>query len=341
MIELNKKYKANTINNSELVELKKRSKLLTDKQLSLHLEHEWELFQNETIKNDKLTEKSLYNIKKRVSRQIKESSSKRFLKNSFSTAKLHKRMMQFAAILILPLLLISTLYFYNETKILESADMIVSTGKGEFANITLPDGTKVVLNSESTLSYVPHLFNKKSRSISFEGEAYFNVSKKDKENPFSIKTTDIDVTVLGTKFNLLARNVSKNVSLSLEEGKVLFTSLRTGENKILIPNQIANLLKSTGKINVTDLSDTNIASWRDKKSTFRNTPFKDIISYIERNYGVKIDFDKNMPTIQDHFSGVIPSNNLIEAIQIIEVTYYLKSTINGNKVVLFSTKQAY
>ena len=149
------------------------------------------------------------------------------------------------------------------------------------------------------------------------------------------------MTVLGTKFNLLARNVSKNVSLSLEEGKVLFTSLRTGENKILIPNQIANLLKSTGKINVTDLSDTNIASWRDKKSTFRNTPFKDIISYIERNYGVKIDFDKNMPTIQDHFSGVIPSNNLIEAIQIIEVTYYLKSTINGNKVVLFSTKQAY
>lgn len=329
MTELNKKYIDNTININELKALKEIVNQTSDNQLAQQMSNEWNSLQHEDIKCNNSMNKSLNNIKKRINFENK--------KRSTPIIPLYKRITQVAVAILFPLLLISTLYLYNETKVLETADMIVSTGKGEFANITLPDGTKVALNSESTLNYAPHLYNKKERSISFVGEAYFNVTK-DNDCNFYITTKDVEVTVLGTKFNLLARDLSEIVSLSLEEGKVLFSSTLTNENTIVTPNQKAELLKSTGEIRIYNLNEENVSSWRKKELIFRNTTFKDVIYSIENNYDVTITLQSDVSTIKDVFSGIIPSNNLIEALQIIEESYNLSSSINEKQVIIYYSK---
>lgn len=95
-----------------------------------------------------------------------------------------RRVWQVAAAVLLPVLILTTIYFYRESRVTASGLMVVSTGAREKAQIVLSDGTRVVLNADSKLSYAPHLYNKDARRIEFEGEGYFEVSK-DPERPFS------------------------------------------------------------------------------------------------------------------------------------------------------------
>jgi len=95
---------------------------------------------------------------------------------------------------------------------------MVQTGAHEVQQVTLPDGTKVTLNSLSTLACAED-YNRKDRQIVFEGEAVFDVAK-DAERPFVIHVGDYSVTVLGTQFNLSAYPCDESYTIALVEGKV-------------------------------------------------------------------------------------------------------------------------
>ena len=148
----------------------------------------------------------------------------------------------------------------HENHQLVSEEMVVATGLGERATITLPDATKVTLNADSKLTYIPKVYNKKERKIKFSGEGYFEVSK-DKERPFLIDAKGLNITVLGTTFDLLVRNNEKTAELSLESGKVMFRSLLSGKFVILNPNQKVVLDQSTGNLVVMKDESQYVAPW--------------------------------------------------------------------------------
>lgn len=110
----------------------------------------------------------------------------------------------------------------------------VSTVSGESATFMLPDGTNVMLEENSILTYDPSNFYKRERRIQFNGVAYFNVAK-DKESPFYIESSDIDVRVTGTAFNLKAGPNHKYDLLSLDEGSVEFIPHGSSRADILVP----------------------------------------------------------------------------------------------------------
>lgn len=316
------KYKTNKLTCDELVDLRSKVNSMSDKEIASSMEKDWNRYVGTGIS----APDSCYEIIKQATRQIPQQKTNIF-----------KRISQIAAAILIPLLITTSIYLYNETKVADSKIMTISTGVGERANITLPDGTNVVVNTESTLSYTPSSFSKSERLIQFEGEAYFNV-KKDPSTPFIIKTTDVKVEVLGTKFNLCARLADTLVELDLEQGSVLFSSLKSKEECTVAPNQSVTMNKLTGKLTLTSMTDNEIVSpWRRAELNFRNAPLKEVFSIIESTYGVTVTIQGKKKPTEELFTGTIADNNLIEAIEVLERSFHIKAKI-VDKTITFTDK---
>ncbi|MBQ9558886.1 MAG: FecR domain-containing protein [Bacteroidaceae bacterium] len=174
-----------------------------------------------------------------------ERAWQRFRQRHFQTAKpantprrnirrLALKAWTLAASVMFPILLGITIFLARKVEPINSHEVAVSTISGESATFMLPDGTTVMLEENSNLTYDPNNFYKGERRIRFNGVAYFNVTK-DKEHPFFISSSDIDVRVTGTAFNLKAGPNHKYDLLSLDEGSVEFIPHDSKRADILAP----------------------------------------------------------------------------------------------------------
>jgi transmembrane sensor len=325
MNELEKKYCQNKLNPAELKKLQQQLSSSSDEQISLMMQTSW---MTDEIDVTKVEESDVDRIKNNIDNTIGSKKSARHL---------FMRISQIAAAILLPLFILSTLYLYQKDNRQKAETMVVSTAQGEHANISLPDGTKVMMNSDSRLSYTPTTFNLETRSISFDGEAYFQVHK-DKSHPFIIHAKGLDIKVLGTKFNLLARSKDATAELTLEEGSVSLTAVQTGEEVILSPNDKAIFDRKAGDITVIQKSSIEDATaWKRKELVFRNCSFYNVLRTIEKTYNVKIT-TKCKYYLPDLFTGTIPSSDLNEAIKILEKSYDLKGHISDHKITLTTQK---
>ena len=146
-----------------------------------------------------------------------------------------------ASVILLLLMTGLSVHYYTMSQMI-MPDMIVSVEKGQKANVVLPDGSKVWVNSDSRLSYGSR-FNQKERVLSLEGEAYFEVTP-DKDRPFIVETDELAVRALGTSFNVKSYEEEKDVSTVLMTGKVEVTS--DYDRLVLNPNERIVFNKQTG-----------------------------------------------------------------------------------------------
>ncbi|MDR3339861.1 MAG: FecR domain-containing protein [Candidatus Symbiothrix sp.] len=240
---------------------------------------------------------------------------------------------QMAAAILLPLFIVCSIYLYRENNLINAEEMFITTGKTEHASITLPDGTVVSLNEESTLGYNPKYYNKKERKINFKGEGYFRVFCN-KEIPFLINAKGLHVKVLGTVFNFSAHENDDTAELALEEGCVSLLSTGSNQNVVLLKNQRASLNQFTGDITVID--DENIgdkSAWQRGDMVFRNTELSQVIRTIEENYSVTIKMDCK-DCLSDPFTGTLPVNNLNEVLEVIERSYHLQAVIREKEILI-------
>lgn len=152
----------------------------------------------------------------------------------------------------------------------------------EMRTLTLPDGTKVQLNSQSTLLY-PQEFTGKDRSVFLIGEANFKV-KPDKKHPFIVKSNDFQVTALGTEFNVAAYPENPIVEATLISGSVLVEYNDLNSQMILKPNeQLAyNRNNKSHSLSIPDMD--NITAWQRGELVFREMNVQEIINVLERKY---------------------------------------------------------
>lgn len=320
------KYRMNKLTHEELNVLRNEINGMTDEQLAVEMRDYW---MNGEIDLSNVSDLQIEKIKQQVDAKIKEKDESTVSTVTPPHNNMWRTVMRYAAIFLLPIFILTTYYFYKESTQLTSQEMIVSTGVGERATITLPDGTKVMMNALSKLTYIPKEYNKEERKVHFDGEGYFHVAK-DKERPFLIGAQGLQVTVLGTKFNLLARKDEVIAQLSLQEGSVLFASLLTGQNVVLSPNQKAILDKATGRISVETFNDfSEQIAWQRKEMVFHNTPLRTILSALEKNYNVKIHCKGYLT---DLFTGTLPIANINEALQILEESYHFDSYMDGKNI---------
>lgn len=158
---------------------------------------------------------------------------------------------------------------------------------GSHLTAQLPDNSSVELNAETTLSFHPYWWYFQ-RNVELKGEGFFSVQKGKK---FTVKSELGETSVLGTTFNILARNDTYRVFC--KTGKVNVTS-NLGESVILLPNQFATV--ESGKISKEEnvSSNEHILSWRDNMFLFNAAPIAEVLKEIERQYGISIAAEKTL-----------------------------------------------
>lgn len=204
-----------------------------------------------------------------------------------------------AASIILLAGVFSLIRFYTTT---------VSSQAGQHLAVNLPDGSTVILNAESSLSYQP-IWWRFARNLQFEGEGFFEVEKGKK---FTVKSPTGKTEVLGTSFNIRARNELYEVSC--KTGKVKVTSPEKDE-AILSPGYKASINK-VGSVLVEKIEKPeNTISWIDNKFIFTATPFTEVIKEIERQYGVKIFLSEDVDYFYTgYFTKDIPVEQVLELV---------------------------
>ena len=194
------------------------------------------------------------------------------------------------------------------------------TNFGETKTISLLDGSEVILNSKSTISFNESDWEE-NRQLTLDGEAYFKVKKG---NTFTVNTNNGSVTVLGTQFNVNSTNDFFDVVCY--EGKVSVSS--ESSEHILLPTQsIRKINNNPLKPSTTKLLEP---TWIDGESTFKSVPIKYVITALEDQYNIKIDSESIDDTTV--FSGSFPNNNLhvalITVFDALEMKYNKKEKPN-------------
>ncbi|MFW0716018.1 FecR family protein [Pedobacter sp. N23S346] len=177
-----------------------------------------------------------------------------------------------------------------------TSNIIVLTNYGETKKIQFSDGTEILLNANSTLSYPRAYAWKKVRSISLDGEAYFKV-KHINQNPLSIKsgelfqakTKSIEVSVLGTEFNLKERHNLANVALV--NGKVKVRSIKTNIGYFLQPGNTIKINSTNGQLMPNQYGSLEQTAWIDGKLIVNQATVNEIITAFEDLYGYKVILD--------------------------------------------------
>jgi len=155
---------------------------------------------------------------------------------------------------------------------------------GSSSNITLADGTRVWLNAGSRLIY-PSRFVDRTREVFLSGEAFFDAAKNEKQ-PFVVKTADVQVEVLGTRFNVTAYPEDFAVQTVLAEG-----SVEIKKGVLLNPGELAYFNKKTRETRTQNVDVTEYTLWTQGLFKFSNTDFNRITKKLERFYNVRFQFD--------------------------------------------------
>lgn len=207
----------------------------------------------------------------------------------------------------------------------------VVTEAGQKTNVTLPDGSKVWLNSASKIEYTSH-YNIKDRSIILDGEAYFDVAP-DKEFPFIVRTDKISVTALGTKFNVRAYKSDDTITTTLLEGKV--KAEVSGQSTVLKPNQLAVYDKTQNVMNTSIVKDElHPVPWMQNGLLFENESLADIAVTLERMYNVRVVFADEC--VKDYsYTGFIKNNSLPNVLELISGTSPVKHTMTTDTITLY------
>jgi transmembrane sensor len=215
----------------------------------------------------------------------------------------------------------------------------MSTPKGRQFQITLPDGTRVWLNSESSIRF-PTVFAGGQRTVEVTGEAYFEVAK-DAAVPFRVNINDrAEVEVLGTHFNINAYENESRINTTLLEGSVKVKRQR--EMTMLKPGQqaqIANVLPSNGGIgpgSIRVIHKANIdkvMAWKNGLFDFEDATLEEVMRQLERWYDIQVVYETGVP--ETRFYGQInKQNSLQELMHILEKNEVHLRLESGNKLVV-------
>lgn len=205
---------------------------------------------------------------------------------------------------------------------------------GKQFELVLSDGTKVNLNSGSSIKYPVQFAANENREVSLNGEAYFDVAKNP-ENPFIVNANELKVRVLGTKFNLSAYPEESTISTVLVEGLVgLYDDNHyNSETATLITPGFKGSYNESDRTILKEKVDTRIyTSWINGQLIFRNIPFKNIIKKLERNYNVQIT-NNNTVLNEQFFNANFDAHEEISTIlNTFQKSFDFNYTIHQNQI---------
>ena len=201
--------------------------------------------------------------------------------------------------------------------------------------LILSDGTKAHLNAGSSLRYPVEFIEGKPRQIFLIGEGFFDVSE-DKNSPFIINANELNIRVLGTKFNLSAYPEDENIRTVLVEGSVGFYDSTTDfdeTSRRLVAGEMAIWEKDLKTLEFRETNTDLFTGWMDGRIIFSHMPFEDIIKKLERNYNVIIQ--NNYQELNDiRFNASFDTETISQVFEAFNKNYPMKFTVTGKNVII-------
>jgi ferric-dicitrate binding protein FerR (iron transport regulator) len=214
------------------------------------------------------------------------------------------------------------------------ANVKVESPSGSRTKMYLPDGTLVWLNAGSTLIYSQD-FGKSNRNIEITGEGYFEVTKN-KELPFSVKTDEMTVRVLGTKFNFRNYSDEDEAIVTLVEGKVRLKSSSLNNNELFLePDQQAVFSKSDSKTVINKVRAKYASDWTKGLISFDEEKLGNIARELERLYNVQITIaDDSLLNYRFYGNFTRTEQNIEDVLDVLASTNKLTYEQKGKEITL-------
>lgn len=274
-------------------------------------------------------DKAFENFRNRVESQKEIQSTSR---RGFSLSALWR----YAAVVAIIIAVGCISYWQGEVNVKDTfADISVEAPLGSKTKLYLPDGTLVWLNAGSRMTYSQG-FGVDNRKVELEGEGYFEV-KRNEKIPFFVKTKDLQLQVLGTKFNFRDYPEDHEVVVSLLEGKVgLNNLLREEKEAVLSPDERAVLNKANGLLTVESVTASNASQWTDGYLFFDEELLPDIAKELERSYNVNIHIaNDSLKTFRFYGNFVRREQNIREVLEALASTEKMQYKIEERNITIY------
>jgi ferric-dicitrate binding protein FerR (iron transport regulator) len=270
-------------------------------------------------KNKMKKEKALTLLMKKIeAKELQKSANQKG-----KVVSIYKRIGAVAAVLAI-MTLTSLIYF----QFFSVKEVLISTNFGEQKETILPDGSHITLNANSTLTY----YSNNVRKVWLKGEAFFKVTKKPKtQENFQVLTPDLTVKVLGTAFNVNARN--EKTKIFLEEGKVeldldapKIDKLRMEPGDLVIFSKKEKALKKVER----EVSAIENISWKEGALIFNNTLLTNALYQIEDIHGIQFILETESLK-EEKITGGVPIKNLNITLETLREVYKIKIRSEGKR----------
>ncbi|MFV0505361.1 MAG: FecR family protein [Bacteroidales bacterium] len=299
------------------------------------LREDWENYDEGFVSS--IPDSELNDLLRRIHLKIRSTKHRKATKSTSLFLNIYKSV---AAILIIPIFgLLAYLLIENSEDVvskMSSAESLVNVfvPEGVVSSLVLPDSTLVYLNSASKLSY-PARFNGDVRNVQLNGEAYFEV-KHNPEKPFVVSCSKLNVTALGTKFNVKAFASDNEVSTVLVDGCVVLDKLLDAKDAVRIarmePNQQIDFLKDTEETRTKEVNVQNVIGWKDGLLIFDNVTLNEFAKILGRKYNIDFIVSEEVKdlTITAKFKNESLKSILKSARRATSVNYKIESSNDTN-----------
>lgn len=187
----------------------------------------------------------------------------------------------------------------------------LTTGNQDKQVVVLDDGTRVMLGPNSSLQY-PEAFSGKSRRVSLEGQAFFDVAS-DASHPFTVAVCGVDITALGTSFEIFSPTDKRYVEAILQTGKICvdYPVGNTRQSNIILPNHKLTYDRQSQLTTIVTTDATKYSEWTSRfGQSFKNEQLRFVIPRLEKWYGVQIQLDSELYGREDRFTFKITDESL-------------------------------
>ncbi|MDF0715315.1 FecR family protein [Muricauda sp. 334s03] len=219
----------------------------------------------------------------------------------------------------------------------DSEELVYNTLRvpyGKKFNLLLSDGTKARLNSGSSLKYPVKFLQGMKRRVFLTGEVFLEV-QKDSAHPFIVNADNLNIQVLGTKFNVNAYPEDETADVVLVEGSVQLRGATHGLGSILLkPGFKGSYNKKTHDFDTREVLTGIYTSWMEGDLVFRNMTFQNILKKLERHYAVVIINNNNKLSLEK-FNASFTNEPLIKVLENLKATYGIEFEIDKNQITIY------
>lgn len=273
-------------------------------------------------------------LKQNILRNLKQSLAKSAADEAPVSYGLFRRLSIWAASAAAVITLV--LFAWNKTHpVSQSVMQLVHAPFGQTISIQLSDGSKLWLNSGSTVRF-PKTFTSKLREVTLvNGQAFFDVVHESKR-PFIVRTKTLDVTVLGTSFDVKAYDNDRQSKVSVKSGKVGVTVRnQPGQPAVmLLPDKQIVVQNKKSEIKITEVSTPAIAPWKDNKNVLEDELLSEVFHALERKYNQHIIVE-NKALEEEKISITLDNQPLTDVLKVIGFSKKFNySQLNDSTIVI-------